>query len=182
MTEESIIIEQIQKGIDVHKGFRKLVIKYQEQLYWHIRSMVKTHDDANDVLQNCFIKAYKNINKFKGNSRFYTWIYRIATNECLNFISKQKRSGTMSIVENEQQINNMKAEVEIDGENAQQILLKAIESLPDKQKLVFNMRYFDEMKYSDISEILSTSEGALKASYHHAIKKIEAFVKSLTYE
>lgn len=161
------------------QGFRLLLTNYQERLYWHIRRIVTEHDDANDVLQNTCIKIYKNIGSFEGNSKLYTWLYRIATNEALTFLKKNKKKPTHSLDNEDSGIGqNLKADSYFDGEQAQQLLNDALETLPDKQKLVFNMRYFDEMSYADISEALGTSVGALKASYHHAVKKIESHFRA----
>lgn len=141
--------------------------------------MVTTHEDADDVVQNTFIKVFKNLDKFKGNSKLYTWIYRIATNESLTFLKNRKRRHSESIDDTEYTIeNNLVADEYFDANNAQLILQKAIIALPEKQKAVFNLRYYEEMPYNDISEILETSVGALKASYHHAVKKIEEFIKN----
>ncbi|GLR17820.1 RNA polymerase sigma factor [Portibacter lacus] len=174
MQNEELIIKNIQKGIDVEKGFRTLVTLYKERIYWHIRGIVKTHEDAADVMQNTFLKAYKNIGTFKSDSKFYTWMYRIATNESLNHLQKQKKYKSE---EAEHEVLSLEADTYFDGDEAQMILQKALESLPDKQRIVFNMKYFDDMSYNDISEVLGTSVGGLKASFHHAKNKIEAFVK-----
>lgn len=165
--------------LDKESGFRSLMHQYQEQTYWHIRRMVTTHEDADDVVQNTFIKVFKNLDKFKGNSKLYTWIYRIATNESLTYLKKRKRRHAESIDESENNIEyNLVADDYFDGDSIQLLLQKAIISLPDKQKAVFNLRYYEEMPYSDMSEILETSVGALKASYHHAVKKIEEYIKN----
>ena len=182
MQDEEIIIKNLQKGINVDNGFKALVMKYQEKLYWHIRSIVNDHEETNDLLQNSFLKAFKNIHRFKGNSKFYTWLYRIATNESLNFINKQKKNKIVGLDEQVGHLNNRRTEGEIDGEQIEMILKNAIEQLPEKQRLVFMMKYYEEMSYKEISEILDTSIGALKASFHHAVKKIERFVKSASYE
>lgn len=159
------------------KGFRLLMNKYQERLYWHIRKMVQIHEDADDVIQNTFIKVYRNIDKFQGQSKLYTWLYRIATNESITLINKKKKKQSFSI---DDELNileqNLKADDFFDGDEAALKLNKALKSLPDKQRAVFNMRYYEAMSYNDISEVLGTSVGALKASYHHAAKKIEAFL------
>lgn len=174
MLNEELIIKNIQKGIDVEKGFRMLVNTYKEKIYWHIRGILKTHEDAADVLQNTFIKVYKNIKSFKADSKFYTWIYRIATNESLNHLQKNgKYRNDGDVIE----LGKMKADHFFDGSEAQRILQEALDLLPNKQRIVFNMKYFDDMSYKDMSLILGTSEGALKASFHHAKNKIEAFVK-----
>lgn len=152
---------------------------YKERLYWHIRNIVKSHDDADDVLQNTFIKIYRYIDKFKGDSKLYTWMYRIATNEALTFLSKQAKR--KSITDEELQtslIENLESDVYFEGDEIAKKLQEAIATLPEKQRLVFNMRYFEELKYADISEITETSEGSLKASYHLASKKIEEYLKT----
>lgn len=155
------------------KGFRLLMTKYQERLYWHIRRMVKTHEDTDDVLQNTFVKVYRNIEKYRSDAKLYTWLYKIATNESLNHFRKAKRNLAVSIDDEDSQISDLKSDIYFDGNSAQIKLKSAIDMLPEKQKLVFNLRYYDEMPYKDMSEVLSTSVGALKASYHLAVKKIE---------
>ena len=173
------ILALLEKPRTYERGFRLLMEKYQERLYWHIRRLVNGHEDANDVIQNCFLKVYRNIHNFERKSKLYTWLYRIATNEAITFLKKEQRRSAASIDEEESQwANRLEADAYFDGEEAQARLLRALASLPDKQRLVFNMRYFEELSYRDISEVLSTSEGALKASYHHAVKKIEAFFKA----
>ncbi|MCO4823168.1 MAG: RNA polymerase sigma factor [Flavobacteriaceae bacterium] len=150
---------------------------YKERLYWHIRKIVISHDDADDVLQNTFIKVYRSIQNFKGESKLYSWMYRIATNESITFLNKEAKRKQISNEEvKTNAINNLKADVYFEGDEIQIKLQKAIATLPQKQQLVFNMRYFDEVKYKNMSEILDTSEGALKSSYHLAVKKIEAFL------
>ena len=157
--------------------FEDLVSQYKERLYWHIRRMVITHDDADDVLQNTFIKVYKNLHNFNGESQIYTWLYRIATNESLTFIKKRKRTTQIGSEElKESLVANLTSDPYFNGDEAQLTLQKAIDTLPAKQKQVFVMKYFDELQYNEISEILDTSEGALKASYHHAVKKITEYV------
>lgn len=170
----------LQEEATYEKGFRSLMAKYQERLYWHIRKMVYEHDDANDVIQNTFIKVYRSIDKFEGKSKLYTWLYRIATNESITFINKKKKKSTSSIDDEEINLSNrLKADEYFDGDEIQLQLQIALSKLPEKQRLVFNMRYFDEMSYADMAEILETSVGALKASYHHASKKIESHLRSL---
>lgn len=160
-------------------GFRLLMAQFQEQTYWHIRRMVVTHEDADDVVQNTFIKVFRNIAGFKGDSKLYTWIYRIATNESITHLKSRNRRRTESIDNNESLVENrLAADEYFDGTKAQFILQRAIVTLPDKQKAVFNLRYYDEMPYNEMSEVLGTSVGALKASYHHAVKKIEEFIKN----
>ncbi|EAQ49312.1 RNA polymerase sigma factor [Leeuwenhoekiella blandensis] len=157
--------------------FEDLVSQYKERLYWHIRRMVISHDDADDVLQNTFIKVYKNLHNFNGESQIYTWLYRIATNESLTFIKKRKRTTQIGSEElQESLVANLTSDPYFNGDEAQLTLQKAIDTLPAKQKQVFVMKYFDELQYNEISEILDTSEGALKASYHHAVKKITEYV------
>lgn len=171
------LLELIQ--LDKESGFRSLMHQYQEQTYWHIRRMVTTHEDADDVVQNTFIKVFRNLDKFKGDAKLYTWIYRIATNESLTYLKNRKKRYSESIDDSESNIeNNLVADAYFDGNSIQILLQKAIIALPDKQKAVFNLRYYEEMPYNDMSEIMETSVGALKASYHHAVKKIEQFIKN----
>ncbi|MEM8524745.1 MAG: sigma-70 family RNA polymerase sigma factor [Bacteroidota bacterium] len=166
------------QSAQVERGFRLLMSKYQERLYWQVRRLVTEHEDANDVIQNVFVKVYRSIGNFEGKSKLYTWLYRIATNEAITFLNKKKRRQTSSIDEEEIDLaNRLKADHYFDGDAAQLRLQQALVRLPEKQRLVFNMRYFDEMSYKEISASLSTSVGALKASYHHAVKKVEAFLK-----
>ncbi len=169
------ILEILNQPSQYEKGFRILMQKYQEPIYWHIRRMVKNHEDANDVVQNTFIKVYKGISKFKQDSKLYTWLYRIATNETITFINKNKKQKGTSIDDENGIENKLIAEEYADSDQIVFRLKKAIDLLPEKQKLVFNMRYYDEMTYKQISEILDTSVGGLKASYHHAVKKIEQY-------
>lgn len=152
--------------------------KYQERMYWQIRRLVIEHEDANDVIQNTFLKVFRSIGSFKGNSQLYTWLYRIATNEAITFLNKKKRKAVSSIDEEESGLaSQLKADAYFDGDAAQQCLQMALETLPEKQRLVFNMRYFDEMSYKEMSEVLGTSVGGLKASYHHAVKKVEQYLR-----
>lgn len=156
-------------------AFTQLVRKYQERLYWHIRRMVVEHEDTNDILQNVFIKVWKNLGEFREESNLYTWLYRIATNETLTWIEQQKRRSSVSISDNEDLFSErLKAQTDFDPNKIEWKLQEAIQALPEKQKLVFNLRYYDEMPYEEMSGVLGTSVGALKASYHHAAKKIEA--------
>ncbi|MEE9439390.1 MAG: RNA polymerase sigma factor [Saprospiraceae bacterium] len=164
---------------DKDAGFRVLMNQYQEQVYWHIRRMVIYHEDADDIVQNTFIKVYRFIDKFENNSKIYTWIYRIATNESLTFLKSKKRRSTVTIDDEQNSlINELKADSYFDGDEVQLLLQKALKILPSKQKAVFNLRYYEEMSYKDMSEVLTTSIGALKASYHHAVKKIEKYIKN----
>jgi len=159
------------------RAFTAIVKKYQEKLYWHIRRMVIDHDDANDVLQNMFVKVWNALENFREDSQLYTWLYRIATNECLTFLEQQKRKSTVSFNDVETGLSNkIKADQGFDANKLEWKLQLAIQQLPEKQRLVFNLRYYDEMPYEEMSRILETSEGALKASYHHAAKKIEEFI------
>ncbi|GGZ82719.1 DNA-directed RNA polymerase sigma-70 factor [Algibacter mikhailovii] len=177
VTDEKELLEQLNSEQYKEQAFRVLLKLYKERLYWHIRNIVKSHDDTDDVLQNTFIKIYNNIGKFKGDSQLFSWIYRIATNESLTFINK--RAKRLQVTSEELQntvINNLTSDVYFEGEAIQIKLQKAIATLPEKQQLVFNMKYFEDIKYKDMSEILETSEGALKASYHIAVKKIEAYL------
>lgn len=177
ISEETLVLELKTKESQA-KAFEVLVNTYKERLYWHIRRIVINHDDADDVLQNTFIKVYRNINSFKGDSKLYSWLYRIATNESLTFLKqKSKKSGISSEELQQSLIDNLESDVYFEGSDIQLNLQKAIATLPEKQKLVFNMKYFQEMKYDEISEVLETSVGGLKASYHLAVKKIEAFLK-----
>ena len=173
---EREVLKLLQEESTQRKGFEMIVGQYSEQLYWQIRRMVLSHEDANDLLQNTFIKAWSNIGSFRGDAKFSTWLYKIAVNESITFINKKKVQNNISLDDDSSFLtSNLEADRYFDGDEAQLKLQKAIATLPDKQRLVFNMRYYDEMKYEDMSEILGTSVGALKASYHHAVKKIESF-------
>jgi len=159
------------------KAFTAILKKYQEKLYWHIRRMVVDHEDANDVLQNMFIKVWKGLDNFREDSQLYTWLYRIATNESLSYLEQQKRRASVSMDEEEHSLSNkLKADKYFDANKLEWKLQLAIQQLPEKQRIVFNLRYYDEMPYEQMSRVLETSEGALKASYHHAAKKIEDFI------
>jgi RNA polymerase sigma-70 factor, ECF subfamily len=163
---------------DVNRGFRLVVEAYISKLYWHIRRLVILHEDANDVLQNTFVNAWKNIGYFRNSSSLYTWLYAIATNESLTLINKRKRNAAASLDDLESYfVNSLEGSAWFDGDEAQVRLQNAILQLPEKQRIVFNLKYFDEMTYKDMSKVLKTSEGALKASYHHAVKKIEKFLE-----
>ena len=159
------------------QAFTSIIKKYQEKLYWHIRRMVINHDDANDVLQNMFIKVWKGLENFREDSQLYTWLYRIATNECLTFIAQQKKRSSVSLSDVENGLSNkLKSDTNFDANKLEWKLQLGIQQLPEKQRIVFNLRYYDEMPYEQMSKVLDTSEGALKASYHHAAKKIEEFI------
>ena len=177
MQDEAKLLTQLKLDNSKELAFKTLVKRYKERLYWHIRKIVITHDDADDVLQNTFIKIFRNIDKFKGDSKLYTWMYRIATNESITFLnSKARRNQVSNESLNENALNSLVADVYFEGDEIQLKLQKAISQLPRIQQLVFNMRYFDNIKYKDMSEILETSEGALKASYHIAVKKIKTYL------
>lgn len=177
MHDENELILRLSSEKTKDAAFNELLSLYKERLYWHIRKIVISHDDADDILQNTFIKIYKNIQKFKGESKLYSWMYRIATNEALTYL---KNNAKLKSIHNEEvqqfTLDNLQADIYFEGDDIQLKLQKAIATLPQKQRLVFNMRYFDEIKYADMSEILETSEGALKASYHLAVKKIEDYL------
>ncbi|MFK5982532.1 MAG: RNA polymerase sigma factor [Flavobacteriaceae bacterium] len=178
MVEEKELVSALQTEEQSEKAFRILVSEYKERLYWHIRKIVLSHDDTDDVLQNTFIKVYRNISKFQGDSKLYTWMYRIATNESITFLKKKAKQKNITIEEvKEQIISNLESDVYFEGDEIQIKLQKAIATLPQKQQLVFNMKYFEEHTYDDLSEILGTSVGGLKSSYHIAVKKITAFLK-----
>ena len=177
MDSESKLIAQLKETHTRDKAFLILLSQYKERLYWHIRKIVISHEDADDVLQNTFIKVYKNIGNFKAESKLYSWMYRIATNESITFITKRAKQQSIDINAVQQQlVEQLEADIYFDGDEIQLQLQKAITTLPTKQQLVFNMKYFDNMKYNDMSEVLETSVGALKASYHHAVKKIEKYL------
>jgi RNA polymerase sigma factor (sigma-70 family) len=163
------------KELQLRNGaYTALVKKYQERLYWHVRRMVVAHDDTDDILQNVFIKVWKNLETFRAESNLYTWLYRIATNETLNWIEARKRFAVVSIEGNDDYFENrLLAQRDFDASKIEWKLQQAIAKLPEKQRLVFNLRYYDEMPYEEMSQVLDTSVGALKASYHHAVKKVE---------
>lgn len=177
-TSDEKILELLGAAHTYERGFRLLMAEYKERLYWHVRRIVLVHSDADDVLQNTFIKIYKGIAQFEGKSKLYTWLYRIATNEAISFLQSKKRQATSPLDESANLISaRLTADTWFDGDEVQVRLQKAIAQLPDKQKLVFNLRYYDEMPYEEMANLLGTSVGALKASYHHAAKKIEAAFK-----
>jgi len=156
-------------------AFQQLVKSYQQRLYWHIRNIVVSHDDADDLMQNVFIKVWKNIDNFREDSSLFTWLFRIATNESLSFLQQKKRRNIFSTYEvSDYLVESFESDANFEGEELQKRLQLAVLKLPEKQRMVFNMKYYEEMKYEEMAEILQTSVGALKASYHHAVKKIEA--------
>lgn len=172
--EDKELLIKIRNPETRNYGFNMLVRIYQQRIYWHIRKMVIDHDDADDVTQEVFIKVHRNIDNFREDSQLYTWIYRIATNECLSFLQRKKRRFFLPIGDVERELSRaVDNSSNVPGDEIQRKLQKALLKLPDKQRLVFNMKYFDDMSYEEISEITNTTVGALKASYHHAVKKIE---------
>ena len=176
-SDDQELLLQFKNPSSKEKGFTSIIKKYQEKLYWHIRRMVVQHEDANDVLQNMFIKVWNGLDNFREDSQLYTWLYRIATNESLTFIEQQKKRASISISDEDTGLSNkLKADRNFDGNKAEWKLQLAMQQLPEKQRVVFNLRYYDEMPYGEMSRVLETSEGALKASYHHAVKKIEDFI------
>ena len=177
--EDNFILQNILDESTVDYGFNLLTRKYQERVYWHIRKMVIDHDDTNDLVQDVFIKIWKNIGSFRKDSNLFTWIYRIATNETLTFLAKKKKRFFIPIHDLSEELESKLEESDlIDGDEIQMKLQKALLKLPEKQRLVFNMKYFDELKFKDIAVITGTSVGALKASYHHATKKIEEYLNA----
>ena len=179
LTEAEILL-QINNKQQRDKAFSAIVSLYQERLYWHIRKMVLVHDDANDVLQNTFMKAWNGLDGFRGDSKLSSWLYRIATNETLTFLAN-KRLKNLNLMDEEETllIQALQADSYFDGDEIQMHLQKAIVTLPEKQRLVFNMKYFEDITYEEMSDILGTSVGALKASYHHAVKKIENYIGNI---
>lgn len=175
---EKELMDMLNEPRTQREGFSALVAQYSEQLYWKVRHIVIYHDDANDVLQNTFIKAWKNLDTFQGKSTLSTWLYRIAINEALDFVRKQKMTSRVSAEEITNVVSKLKADEYFDGNQMQALLQQAVAMLPEVQRTVFTMKYFQEMKYSEISKILQTSEGALKASYHLAVKKITEYFKN----
>lgn len=176
---ENKLIERLHNAKTQQAAFSELVKEYSEPLYWQIRKIVLSHEDSNDVLQNTFIKVWTSIDNFRGDSKLSTWLYRIAINEAITFLNKQRTSNNISMDDADTfLLSRLESDDYFDGDAAQLQLQKAVLTLPEKQRIVFNMRYFDEMKYEDMSDILETSVGALKASYHHAVKKIEEFLSA----
>lgn len=179
-TQESILIERLRDKSTCREAFGEVIKLYSEQLYWQIRRMVEDHEDANDLLQNTFMKAWTSIDQFRGAAKLSTWLHKIAINESITFLSSKRKKLNVSLDdESSMLINAIEADTYIDGDELKLHLRKAIALLPEKQRLVFNMRYYDEMKYEQMSEILGTSVGALKASYHLAVKKIEQYFDNL---
>ena len=176
--DEKDLIANLKSGKDRDKAFQVLVKTYQQRLYWHIRKIVMNHDDTDDILQNVFIKVWKNVDGFREDSSLFTWMFKIATNESLSHLQKLRRHTVVSMNEVSQYLaESLESDVYFEGDEIQRKFQLAILQLPNKQRIVFNMKYFDEMKYEEISKVLKTSVGALKASYHFAVKKIEEFLK-----
>jgi RNA polymerase sigma factor (sigma-70 family) len=179
MTEfsDSELLEKFRDEDTRHYAFNCLVLKYQQRLYWHVRRILLDHDDSNDVIQNIFIKVWNNLGSFRQDSQLFTWLYRIATNESLTFLKQKKKRFFVSINDAGSELaDKLHSDPLFNGNKIQLKLQQAIQTLPPQQKLVFNMKYFDELKYEEISEILGVTTGALKASYHHAVKKIEKYI------
>ena len=175
--QDTELLLQFRDPENKEKAFTAIIKKYQEKLYWHIRRMVVEHEDANDVLQNVFIRVWNGLENFREDSQLYTWLYRIATNECLSYLEQQKRKSALSFDEMESGLSNkIVADKYFDPNKLEWKLQLAIQQLPEKQRVVFTLRYYDEMPYEEMSRVLDTSEGALKASYHHAVKKIEDYI------
>ncbi len=176
--DEPTLIRMIQDPDTQREGFEALVRQYSEPLYRQIRRMVISHDDADDILQNTWIKAWSNLDYFRGDARLMTWLYRIAINESLTFLNKQRAQAGLSLDEvDAERLALLESDPYVDADRTQMLFQKAVRQLPEKQRLTFQLKYFDELKYEAISDIVGTSVGALKASYHHAVKKIEQFLK-----
>lgn len=175
--EDHIILAGFKEEKTRETAFTQLVRKYQERLYWHVRRMVVEHEDTNDIMQNVFIKVWKNLGEFREEANLYTWLYRIATNETLTWLDKQKRTSSVSLTDTEGELSNrLVAQKGYDSNKIEWKLQQALQTLPEKQRVVFGLRYYDEMPYEEMAKVLDTSVGALKASYHHAVKKVEAFL------
>jgi len=176
---DSELLVEFRNPVTKERAFTSIIKKYQEKLYWHLRRMVVDHDDANDVLQNVMIRVWNGLENFREDSQLYTWLYRVATNECLTFLEQQKKRAAVSLSDVESGLENkIKADQNFDGKKLEWKLQLGIQQLPEKQRIVFQLRYYDEMPYEEMSRVLETSEGALKASYHHAVKKIEEYIKN----
>jgi RNA polymerase sigma-70 factor (ECF subfamily) len=178
-TDDRQLIAELRQENTRDLAFNRLVKTYQERLYWHIRKMVLNHDDTDDILQNTFVKVWKSIGSFREESKLYTWLYRIATNETITFLNSKKRRNLLPFNDvSDYLMENLTSDPYFEGDQLQMKLQQAVLRLPEKQRIVFNMKYFDDMKYEEMSHVLDTSVGALKASYHHAVKKIEEFIKN----
>lgn len=175
MQDNNELVERLRDPHQCRKTFGEVIAIYSEPLYWQIRKMVISHDDANDILQNTFLKAWSNVDNFRGEAKLSTWLYKIAINESITFLNKERQRLNVSIDDDSFLINNLESDEWFDGDELKKELQKAIMQLPEKQRIIFDMKYFDDMKYEDISDILGTTVGALKASFHHAVKKIEKY-------
>ncbi|MDC1325668.1 RNA polymerase sigma factor [Ulvibacter sp.] len=179
MTEEQLLVKALKSDTGKEVAFRTLVSQYKERLYWQIRKIVIDHNDTDDVLQNTFIKIFRNIKSFKGDSKLHTWMYRIATNESITFINKRAKMAKVTIEEyHHKAIYNLESDVYFEGDAIQMVLQKAIATLPQRQRLIFSMKYFEEHTFEELSTILETSVGGLKSSYHIAVKKVTAYIKA----
>lgn len=177
-TDDNLLLAFFKEEDSREAAFTAIVKKYQQKLYWHIRRMVVEHEDSNDILQHVFIKMWRNLEEFRGDANLYTWLYRIATNETLTWLEKEKRRRAVSLDTGENLLaEKLEAQKGFDANRLEWKLQQAIQSLPEKQRIVFSLRYYDEMPYEEMAKVLNTSEGALKASYHHAVKKVETFIK-----
>src|ERR1700742_3446330 len=177
--DDAVILSKFQEESTRNEAFNLLLKKYQQKIYWHVRRMVIDHDDADDLVQDVFIKVWKNLAGFRNDAQLYTWMYRIATNECITFLNKKKQKNNISLDDVAYELADSLADsTYFNGDQAQRKLQEAILTLPDKQRVVFNMKYYEDMKYEEMSEVLGTSVGALKASFHLAVKKIESFLLS----
>jgi RNA polymerase sigma factor (sigma-70 family) len=177
--EDAEILSKFQNEKTRNEAFNMLLKKYQQKIYWHIRRMVIDHDDSDDLVQDVFIKVWKNLANFRNDAQLYTWMYRIATNECITFLNKKKQKNNISLDDVSYELaDTLTDSTYFNGDAAQRKLQEAILTLPDKQRMVFNLKYFDDMKYEEMSQVVGTSVGALKASFHLAVKKIEAFLLS----
>lgn len=178
-SSDSELLHLFRSAATKETAFTSIIRKYQEKLYWHIRRMVVEHEDANDVLQNVLIRVWNGLENFREDSQLYTWLYRVATNECLTFLEQQKKRSSVSLEQVEGGLSNkIIADKHFDPNRLEWKLQLAIQQLPEKQRIVFTLRYYDEMPYEEMSKVLETSEGALKASYHHAVKKIEDYIRN----
>src|ERR1700756_2850368 len=177
--DDAEILRKFQDEKTRNEAFNLLLKKYQQKLYWHIRRMVIDHDDADDLIQDTFVKVWKNLPGFRSDAQLYTWMYRIATNECITFLKKKKQKNNIPLDDVSYELSDTLADsAYFNGDQAQRKLQEALLTLPEKQKLVFNMKYYDDMKYEQMSDVLGTSVGALKASFHLAVKKIESYLLS----
>lgn len=175
--EDTELIERLRQPATCRQAFNEVMRLYSEPLYWQVRRMVENHDDANDILQNTFLKAWQSVEGFRGDAKLSTWLYKIALNEAITFLARERKRLSLSLDDEESHLVNLiESDEYVDGDELAMKLRKAVASLPEKQRLVFNMKYYDEMKYEQMSEILGTSVGALKASYHLAVKKIEQYI------